>query len=479
VRVTRSKITTNFSEWYDWVLSEAEIVDYGRYPVKGMGVWMPYGFKIREKVLNILRTLLNNSGHEEILFPLLVPEDLIRKESKHIEGFQGEVFWVTKGGNDELDVKLALRPTSEVAITYMESLWIKGYTQLPRKFYQVVSVFRYETKATRPLLRVREISTFKEAHTIHETFEDADRQVKEAVSIYQQFFDSIGIPYLISIRPEWDKFAGAIYTVAFDTVFPDGKVVQIGTVHHLGQNFTKAFDMKVQRANGTLDYPHQTSYGISDRAIASIIAIHGDDHGAVLPPAVAPISVIVVPIPSKEDNEKVLEYARKVLEQLSSSGIAARLDAAEKMTPGEKYYYWELRGVPIRIEIGRRELLKNTIVMKRRDTLEATEVKLPDLIDAVKSLLNQIDKDLKEASWSRMKSMVRIVHTMGEVKTELESKMGIVEVPWCGNDACGLKMEEESGARVLGRPYHDQEVTGRCAVCGSTAKTILRIAKTY
>ncbi|MEM4114612.1 MAG: aminoacyl--tRNA ligase-related protein, partial [Saccharolobus sp.] len=279
MQLTREKWSKNFSEWFDWVLREGEFYDYGRYPIKGMGVWMPYGFKLRQNIVGLIRKLLDSTGHEEVLFPLLIPEDLLRRESTHIRGFENEVLWVTKGGNEDLDIKLALRPTSEVAITIMESLWIKSYKQLPKKYYQIVSVFRYETKATRPLIRLREISTFKEAHTVHESYEDAQRQVQEAIEIYKRFFDELGIPYVISERPEWDRFAGALHTYAFDTIMPDGRVMQIGTAHHLGQNFSKALDFKIQKRDGSLDYPHQTSYGISDRAIATVISIHGDDHG--------------------------------------------------------------------------------------------------------------------------------------------------------------------------------------------------------
>jgi len=236
MNVKREKWSNNFSEWFDWVISEGEFYDYGRYPLKGVGIWLPYGFKLRQAIIDIIRQLLNNTGHEEVLFPMLIPEGLLKKESEHIKGFEEEVYWVTKGGSEDLDVKLSLRPTSEAAITFMESLWIKSYKQLPKKYYQIVSIFRYETKATRPMIRLREVTTFKEAHTIHSTFEDAENQVKEAIEIYKKFFDILGIPYLISQRPEWDKFPGAVKTYAFDTIMPDGKTLQIGTVHHLGQH---------------------------------------------------------------------------------------------------------------------------------------------------------------------------------------------------------------------------------------------------
>ncbi len=488
MKVSRDKWHNNFSEWFDRVLSEGEFYDYGRYPVKGMGVWMPYGFQLRRNVVEVIRGLLDSTGHEEVLFPLLIPEDLLRKEAEHIRGFEGEVFWVTRGGHEDLDVKLALRPTSEVVITYFESLWYKSYRQLPKKLYQIVSVFRYETKATRPMIRLREVTTFKEAHTLHETYEDAERQVKEAVEIYKKFFDILGIPYLISRRPEWDKFAGAIYTIAFDTVMPDSRVLQIGTVHHLGQHFTKAFDYKIQKRDGTLDYPHQTSYGVSDRVIAVAIAINGDDHGPVLNPKIAPIKVVVIPIPSKEENkdkakeetERILNYAREIAETLNSSGIKAVVDDDPDKTPGEKFYIWELKGVPIRAEVGPRELSNGTVFLKRRDTFEGTSVKRENLVSEVKKLMDEIYESLKKRAWEFLSSNVKSASTLDEAKRLLEEKAGVVEVPWCGDNVCGLKLEDALQARVLGTP-EDREVKaeGKCVVCGRPAKTVLRVAKTY
>ena len=260
--MSRERWESNYPRWFDWVLEEAEIYDYGRYPVKGMGVWMPYGFQIRRRVVELIRDALDRRGHEEVLFPLLIPETLLRVEKEHIKGFEDEVYWVTHGGLEPLDIKLALRPTSETSITFMENYWIKSYRQLPKKYYQIVSIFRYETKATRPMIRLREVTTFKEAHTVHDSFEDSERQVLEAIEAYKEIYDSLGIPYLISKRPEWDKFPGALYTIAFDTIMPDGRVLQIGTVHNLGQNFTKVFDFKIQLSDESHDYPWQTSYGI-------------------------------------------------------------------------------------------------------------------------------------------------------------------------------------------------------------------------
>ncbi|MEM4884656.1 MAG: proline--tRNA ligase [Saccharolobus sp.] len=481
MQLTREKWSKNFSEWFDWVLREGEFYDYGRYPIKGMGVWMPYGFKLRQNIVGLIRKLLDSTGHEEVLFPLLIPEDLLRRESTHIRGFENEVFWVTKGGNEDLDIKLALRPTSEVAITIMESLWIKSYKQLPKKYYQIVSVFRYETKATRPLIRLREISTFKEAHTVHESYEDAQRQVQEAIEIYKKFFDELGIPYVISERPEWDRFAGELHTYAFDTIMPDGKVMQIGTVHHLGQNFSKALDFKIQKKDGSLDYPHQTSYGISDRVIATVISMHGDDHGPVLPPLVSPIKVVVVPIPSKTEDEtkRILDYSIEICDTLNKNDITCFVDLDPEKTPGEKYYIWELKGVPLRIEIGSRELSANMVFIKRRDNLESFKIKKEELVSKVKEILNQLQNDLRKRAWEFLKSKIKYSNDIENAKRIIENELGILEIPWCGRNECGLKIEEITGARVLGYPTEEVKISDKCVICKMDAKTVLRIAKTY
>ena len=471
----------NFSEWFDTVLREAGVFDYGRYPVKGMGVWPPFGFKLRKYVLKIIREYLDSTGHEEVLFPVLIPKTLLEKESEHIRGFEGEVFWVTKGGHENLDVPLALRPTSETAISYMESLWINSYKQLPMKLYQIVPVYRYETKATRPLIRLREVSTFKEAHTAHATFEDADEQCREAIEIYKKIYDRLGIPYMINQRPSWDKFAGALYTVAFDTVMPDGRVLQIGTVHHLGQNFSIPFEIRFHTEDGDKDYVWQTSYGLSDRVIASLIAVHGDDRGLVLPPEVAPVQVVIVPIPQKEEEaqKKVLEEAKRVEEELKEKGWRIVLDDREELTPGAKYYEWELKGVPFRIEIGKREVEGEELTVARRDLRKRTKVKKDELNQRLKEMSDEFLNIIKEKAWEFMKSRIKRVESLEEAK-ELMEKRYVVEMPWCGRKECGLKVDEEVG-RVLGIPLDgDARAEGKkCPVCGREAKWWIRVAKTY
>ncbi|MEZ0290397.1 MAG: proline--tRNA ligase [Sulfolobales archaeon] len=479
-----SKHGEYFSRWFDWVLEAAEIYDYGRYPVKGMGVWRPYGYKIRDYVLRLLRSLLDSTGHEEVLFPLLITEDMIRKESEHIRGFEDQVYWVTHGGLEPLDVKLALRPTSEIPITYMESLWYHSYRDLPKKFYQIVSMFRYETKSTRPMIRLREVTTFKEAHTLHESFEDADRQVAEAIEIYKRFFDELGIPYVVSKRPEWDKFAGAVYTVAFDTLMPDGRALQIGTVHHLGQTFTRVFEVRIHLKDGSMDYGWQTSYGVSDRVIASLIAVHGDERGLILPPDYAPIQVVIVPIPSTSDEtetNRVWDYARDLERELREAGVRVFADLDRDSKPVDKFYKYEIKGVPVRVEVGPRELRDHTVSILRRDLMKRELVKRDVVVERVKRLFEEIKIHLKKRAWDEFRSKIKRVYSLEEADRIISKENVILEVPWCGSNSCGVKLSERwQGVDLLGTPLEEVDLREhRCVVCGRTARTIARLARKY
>jgi prolyl-tRNA synthetase len=476
--INRDRWSRDFGEWFRDVLEEAEVYDY-RYPLKGCGVWRPYGFAIRKRVIEVMRSILDSLGHEEILLPLLIPEDLFKKEAEHVKGFEKQVFWVTRGGDTELDVKLALRPTSETVIGPMLKLWIKAHTDLPKKYYQIVNTFRYETEATKPMIRVREITTFKEAHTAHATFEDSERQVKEAVEAYSRIFDEICIPYMKNKRPEWDKFAGALYTIAFDTIMPDGRVMQIGTVHNLGQNFSKAFDIKYLTIDGKQEYVWQTCYGISERIIATLIAIHGDDRGMTLPPNIAPIQVIIVPIPYKGFEEAVDKTCKEILKKLLEDGVRAKYDDRE-LTPGNKFYYWEKRGVPIRIEVGPEDLKMNSVTIARRDTLSRERVKITEISRRVKELMTEIGESIRSRAWNWMKQNIRIATDYSELKKMAEVGRGAIEVNWCGRIECAHKIEEDTDLRVLGEPWNEDTGTkAKCIVCGSMAEKKLRLAKTY
>ncbi|MEM3366180.1 MAG: proline--tRNA ligase [Candidatus Methanomethyliaceae archaeon] len=475
----RSQWAGNFGEWFHRVLSEVPVYDI-RYPVKGTGVWTPYGFKIRKEVTDVIRDELVKRGHEEVLFPLLIPEYMLKKEAEHIRNFEEQVFWVTHGGTTPLDVKLALRPTSETAIYPMFQLWINAYSDLPVKIFQIVSVFRYETKATKPMIRVREVSTFKEAHTAHATREEAEMQVKEGVEIYSRIFERLGIPFVKSVRPDWDKFPGAEYSVAFDTVMPDGKVLQIGTVHFLGQGFSKAFDIKYMKADGGYENVWQTCYGISERVIAALISVHGDDHGLVLPSRVAPIQVVVIPIVYKGREDEILRTCVGVAEELEKAGFRVKLDDRKEETPGSKYFTWELKGVPVRVELGPRDLNKGTAVLVRRDSLEKVTVERTSLVEEVKSLLERIDLDLKERAKKWLDEQIVKKEDLEDAKKVLESRGGIVELNWCGNVGCGQDLEAKLDARVLGIPYEDsRNPEGSCVNCNSKANMIIRVARSY
>jgi len=477
--VKRQKWSEDFGEWFRDVLINAGIMDY-RYPIKGSGVWMPYGFKIRRNVLQILRNLLDTTGHDETLFPLLIPETSLAQESAHVKSFEGECFWVTHGGFEPLKVRYALRPTSETVIAPMLKLWIHSHADLPLKLYQVVNVFRYETKATRPILRMREVSTFKEAHTCHATFEEAEEQVNAAVELYKRFFDEVGVPYVVSRRPEWDKFAGALYTIAFDMLCPDGRTLQIGTVHNLGQNFAKAFNITYETKDGRQEHIWTTSYGISGRGIAAVLIIHGDDNGIVLPPKIAPIQVAVVPVPYKGKEEQVNQACADVAAKLKDAGFRVELDLRGDLTPGNKFYYWELRGVPIRIEIGPRDLANGVVTIVRRDTLKKQTWKMEEVASAVQTFAEEMTDDLKANASEWMREHIYSVDSLSEAKRLLEKKAGIVEVPWCGKDECGHSLEEMVEARLLGFPEDTTEkVDGKCLVCGEKAVNVVRVALAY
>jgi prolyl-tRNA synthetase len=475
----REKWSKHFGTWFRKLLIDAGIADY-RYPIKGCGVWMPYGFKIRKNGLQILRDQLDATGHEEALFPLLIPETSLQKEAAHVKSFEAECFWITRGGLNPLDIKLALRPTSETVIGPMLKFWIRSHADLPIKLYQVVNVFRYETKTTRPLIRVREVSTFKEAHTSHATFEESEAQVKEATEVYKKFFDELCVPYCISRRPEWDKFAGALYSDGFDTILPDGRSLQFGTVHNLGQNFSKAFDITYETKDGKQAHIWQTCYGISERWLAAVLGVHGDDNGAVLPPKIAPIQVAIIPIPPKEKTEKINETCIEVGEKLNTKGIRTKVDLREELTPGSKFFDWELKGVPIRVEIGPRDMQRGEAVVVRRDTFEKTSCKTGELADYVQSLMKKMSEEMREKAWNWMKEHIRKADSLDEVKQLLKQRAGIVEVSWCGETNCGLRMEEEINGKVLGIPQDVKEkVSGTCIVCGKKATSIVRVAVAY
>jgi len=474
----REKWLNDNSEWFRDVIDRAEIYDY-RYPIKGCGVWRAQGFKLRQYILEVIRDLHDKQGHDEMLFPLLIPEDLLEKESVHIKGFEDEVYWVTHGGKDPLDVKLALRPTSETIITPLVKLWVRSHADLPKKIYQIGSIFRYETKATRPMIRVREVTTFKEAHTYHATHEDAIKQVEIACQIYREIFDSLALPYLLSERPEWDKFAGALTTYAFDTLFPDGRTLQIGTAHDLGQTFSKSFDFTFETIGGDQEFIWQTSYGISERLISAVITVHGDDKGLVLPPIVAPIQIVIIPIPYKGYGEKINDECVKLKREIEGTDLRVKLDDRDNLTPGSKFYEYELKGVPIRLEVGPKDIEANQVTLVRRDTLKRTVCKRSDVIESILRMCDEIHQALSDRACKWFNERMLRTENIDEAKELIDSSAVIVEMPWCGNKSCGVTIEETTNARILGVPLEQHQIYGKCPICGLDASEIIRLAKAY
>jgi prolyl-tRNA synthetase len=465
---------SNFSEWYNELLLMARIMDV-RYPVKGLYVWFPFGFDVRKRTYSIIRELLDKD-HQEALFPLLIPENEFMKEAEHIKGFENEVYWVTHGGKNELDVKLALRPTSETAIYPMYKVWVRSHADLPIKIYQIVNTFRYETKHTRPLIRLREITSFKEAHTVHATWDEAAEQVREATMIYQEFYRRLAIPTIVSKRPDWDKFPGADYTMAVDTLMPDNKTLQIGTAHHLGSNFAKTFDIKYEDINGEQVLAHQTCYGISERSIAALISLHGDDKGLVLPHEIAPIQVVIIPILFGKSDE-TLNACRNVEERLKAKNIRVALDETDER-PGAKYYKWEMKGVPLRVEIGPRDLKNNAATVVRRDTGNKENVPLNDIEIEIEKRFAAIHESLLAKARNSLEGRLIECTSIEEVKEKISE--GITKIPWCGDRECGLAMEEAVGAGILGIPEGKLgKGSGICPVCNKETENIAIMAKTY
>ena len=458
----------NFDEWYNEIVEKAELCDK-RYPIKGMNVWLPYGWNLMQNIDAIIREEMKKTGHKEVYFPLLIPEIFFKKEEEHIKGFSQEVFWVTHAGKNELEEKMLLRPTSETAIYPMFSLWIRSHADLPLKIYQIVNTFRYETKMTKAFIRVREIHFF-EAHTAHATFEEAENQVKEDIKIAEKFFRKLCIPFLLSRRPEWDKFAGAFYSIGIDVLMPSLRALQVGSIHQYKQNFSKPFDIRYESMDGKHHYCHQTTYGMSERVLGAIIGLHGDEKGLVLPSSIAPIKIVIVPILFKGWEEKIMNECKKLKEEIELMNLSCHVDERDK-TPGNKFYDWELKGVPLRIEVGPRDIQKGVFTLVSRDGIKK-EINRNE-IEKIKDELVDFDERLYDKA---KKFMNENIHRIKKI----EGKEGIVEIPWCGNEECSQKIEEKLDMKSLGVPLEKNNIkNAKCPICGEKATKWLRLAKSY
>lgn len=468
----------NFPEWYSQVVTKAGLADYA--PMKGFMVLMPYGYAIWEKIAAFLDREFKRLGHRNAYFPALIPESYLRREAEHFKGFSPEVFWVTHAGNDALNERLAVRPTSETIAYASYAKWIKSWRDLPLLLNFWNSVLRAEIKSTKPFLRTSEF-LWQEGHTVHATKEEADEQVMRILRLYRRLMEEyLAIPVLAGLKSEREKFVGALYTATLEAVMPDGKALQMGTAHNLGQNFSKAFDIKYVGKDDQEHYAWNTSWGVSWRAIGAVIMVHGDDKGLVLPPRIAPIQVVIIPIfYSEEERKKVLDKAKIVFSKLKKARLSAELDDRTQYTPGWKFNEWEMRGVPLRIEIGPRDVQNNRVTAARRDTRERIILGDEGLIPGVKKLLKEIQANLFSRAKRFLEEHITPVETYGEFKKVLESKGGFVKAGWCSSDVCEEKIKEETGATIRLIPFENEEAPGRCIYCGKDAEKVAYFAKAY
>ncbi len=459
----------DFGEWYNDIVERANLSDK-RYPIKGMNVWTPYGWRIMRQIDQFIREELDATDHDEVCFPLLIPETEFQKEKDHIKGFDAEVFWVTHAGLNELDVRMVMRPTSETAMYPMFALWVRSHTDLPLKTYQLVNTFRYETKMTRPFIRVREIHFF-ESHTCHVDYDDAERQVDEDFSILENLMDRLCLPYLLLKRTDWDKFPGAYYTVGIDTYMPNGRTLQLGSIHHYRDNFSKPYEIRYENAEGEWEYVHQTTYGMSERLVGAVVGVHGDDKGLVLPPDVAPFQVVIVPILKKEHYDEINKAAADLLSQLKKAGIRAHLDDRDDR-PGSKFFDWEIKGVSLRLELGLHDIQNDVVTYARRDTGDKGSFPPTETVTSVTSILASIKADMRARATESMNSGIVIIDSMENIPES------IVKFGWCGDEACGHALEERTELNILGTPRNDETFQGRCLVCSRETSTVAYAART-
>lgn len=475
---------SSFSEWYNSVIKDAQLCDL-RYNLKGFVVFMPWSVISMKKMYALYEAELERRGHVPALFPALIPEEYLLKESEHVAGFVPEVMWVTHAGREKLGQKYAMRPTSETAIYPMYALWVSGLKDLPIKIYHSCQVWRHETKATKPFIRSREFYWI-EAHDAFATREQAEQQVREDMEmaeliIHQKF----GVPFLFFRRPQWDKFAGAADTYAADTLMPDGKALQLPSTHMLGQNFSKAMGIKYTDESGQQQYAWQTTYGPAiSRIYAAVIAAHGDDKGLILPFSIAPLQLVIVPIFKSDNKEKVMKEAEKITVELLAAGYSVKLDDSEN-TPGYKFNYWELRGVPFRIELGERDISQAGVTLVRRDTGRKEFVKSSDVAANVKRTSLEYDDSLRKKAYVWFNARLSQAKSIDDLDKLLEKQGGFVRIALCtdqmAGEACADMLKDKCKANMRGSLYNSMETpkNEKCIACGKKAGVYLYAARQY
>jgi len=474
--------SAKFFEWYDRILVEADIMDK-RYPVKGMPIFTKYGFHMHSAIMEILEQEWTKQGIDKVQFPVLIPESYLVKEQQHLEGFSAEVFWATEGGDKKLEVKCALRPTSETAMYSMFSLWVRSFRDLPLKIHQTCAVYRYETKDTLPLIRAREIH-WNEAHTCHATPQDALDNLEAAWKSYLYLLnDCLGVYGVRLRRPEWDKFAGAVHTDVLDCVLPSGKVLQSVGAHYLGQIFSKSFDIKFLTEKNEYEHAFMTCYGVSTRMLACALSSHGDNKGLILPSVLAKWKVVITPLIFKGKEAPVIAAGKEWKQKLEAAGITVFLDDSDK-TPGEKYYHWEMKGVPLRLEIGPKDLEKGQVCIVRRDGAGKTFIAADQAIEKVRELLVAQDTNLKAKAKAFADSKVVTCKTLEEAAETLKTNGGFVRIPFFSTGLDGEEgdkiVHEKCNAEVRGFvPGETMDAGLVCAATGKPATVWAYCAKSY
>lgn len=465
----------DYSRWYLDIVKKADLMDYG--PVKGTMIIKPYGYAIWENIQKELDQRFKDTGHENAYFPLLIPESYLQKEMNHVEGFAPEVAWVTHGGNEPLEERLFIRPTSETIICSMMSQWIQSYRDLPMKLNQWANVIRWE-KSTKPFLRTSEF-LWQEGHTAHATNEEAEEETLQMLGVYKEFAENVlAMPVISGQKTENEKFAGAEHTYSIEALMSDGKALQAGTSHNLGQNFSKVFDIQFSDKNNKLQYVYQTSWGVTTRLIGGLIMTHSDDRGLALPPRVAPIQAVIIPI-LRKNKELVKEKVYEIADKLKQLGVRVKVDDREEMTPGWKFNEYEMRGVPIRIELGPKDIEKEQFVLARRDTGEKEFLPLENLTDIIPNKLEEIQKNMFTKAKNFQDTHTFEANTIDEMKEKLLKEKGFIQSWWCGEISCLDKVKEETSATARNIPFEQREGHGKCVSCGKDSNVTLMFARAY
>ncbi len=463
----------DFAKWYTDIVKKAELVEYTS--VKGCMVIRPYAYAIWENIQRLLDGMFKETGHENVCMPMFIPESLLNKEKDHVEGFAPEVAWVTHGGSEKLEERLCVRPTSETLFCEHYSNIIRSYRDLPKLYNQWVSVVRWE-KTTRPFLRSREF-LWQEGHTIHETAAEAIEETERMLGVYTKFCEEcLAMPVVQGKKTESDKFAGAVSTYAIEALMHDGKALQAGTSHYFGDGFAKAFDIKFSDRNNKQSFPHQTSWGVTTRLIGAIIMTHGDDNGLVLPPAVAPIQAVIIPIAAHKGG--VIEKARELEEKLKGA-FRVKVDDSDN-TPGWKFAQYEMKGVPVRIEMGPRDIENGECVLVTRHNREKTVVKIENIVEALEQKLKEVHEGIYNKALKNRENKTYDCTTIDEINEALNTKGdGFIRAMWCGDENCEDEVKAKTGAGSRCIPFTQKNLSDKCVCCGKPAKTMVLWGKAY